>query len=114
MYNLSLLRIKECAENDLIDSKYGFDRLTQGEKTAYLINMHSSEVAILAILSVLSILYILSILSIMPMLTRLSTIQCALGAGRGQASVGCSGLLLHTGGWGKVLPPFNPLAFNPF
>ena len=37
-------RIKECRENDLIDSKYGFDRLTTGEKTAYLINMHACEV----------------------------------------------------------------------
>ena len=37
-------RIKECRENDLIDSKYGFDRLTMGEKTAYLINMHACEV----------------------------------------------------------------------
>ena len=39
-------RIKECRENDLIDSKYGFDRITLGEKTAYLINMHACEVGL--------------------------------------------------------------------
>ena len=42
----SVFRIKECRENDLIDSKYGFDRLTLGEKTAYLINMHACEVVL--------------------------------------------------------------------
>ena len=41
------VRIKEARENDVIDSKYGFDRLTQGEKTAYLINMHSGEVLLI-------------------------------------------------------------------
>ena len=41
-------RIKECRENDLIDNKYGFDRLTMGEKTAYLINMHACEVGFFA------------------------------------------------------------------
>lgn len=38
------VRVKESRENDIIDSKYGFDRMTLGEKTAYLINMHSTEV----------------------------------------------------------------------
>ena len=38
------VRVKESRENDIIDSKYGFDRMTVGEKTAYLINMHSTEV----------------------------------------------------------------------
>ena len=38
------VRVKESRENDIIDSKYGFDRMGVGEKTAYLINMHSTEV----------------------------------------------------------------------
>jgi len=38
------LRVKESRDNDIIDSKYGFDRMTTGEKTAYLLNMHSTEV----------------------------------------------------------------------
>ena len=38
------LRLREAHDNDEIDSKYGFDRLTTGEKTAYLINMHACEV----------------------------------------------------------------------
>ena len=38
------VRVKESRENDIIDSKYGFDRLSVGEKTAYLINMHATEV----------------------------------------------------------------------
>jgi len=38
------LRIKEARENDVLDSKYGFDRMPQGDETAYLINMHAGEV----------------------------------------------------------------------
>ena len=38
------MRVKESRENDIIDSKYGFDRLSTGERTGFLINMHSSEI----------------------------------------------------------------------
>ena len=38
------VRQKESRDNDIIDSKYGFDRMSVGEKTAYLINMHSTEI----------------------------------------------------------------------
>ena len=38
------VRVKESRENDIIDSKYGFDRMGVGEETAYLINMHSTEI----------------------------------------------------------------------
>ena len=38
------VRVKESRENDIIDSKYGFDRMSVGEKTAYLINMHATEI----------------------------------------------------------------------
>jgi len=38
------LRVKEALDNDIIDSKYGFDRVTDtDERVGYLINMHSSE-----------------------------------------------------------------------
>lgn len=36
------LNYKTSRENDIIDSKYGFDRVKDGfERTGYLINMHS-------------------------------------------------------------------------
>ena len=38
------VRQKDSRDNDIIDSKYGFDRMSMGEKTAYLINMHSTEI----------------------------------------------------------------------
>ena len=38
------VRLKDSRENDIIDSKYGFDRMSVGEKTGYLINMHSTEI----------------------------------------------------------------------
>ena len=38
------VRVKDSRENDIIDSKYGFDRMSVGEKTGYLINMHSTEI----------------------------------------------------------------------
>ena len=38
------VRQKESRENDIIDSKYGFDRMSVGERTGYLINMHSTEI----------------------------------------------------------------------
>ncbi|XP_069681734.1 DNA polymerase epsilon catalytic subunit 1 [Periplaneta americana] len=41
----SELRLRESLENDAIDSKYGFDRVSDHlERTGFLINMHTTEV----------------------------------------------------------------------
>ncbi len=40
------LRLKQCRENEVIDSKYGFERISDQvrEETGYLLNMHSTEI----------------------------------------------------------------------
>lgn len=43
------LNYKTSRENDVIDSKYGFDRIKDGyERTGYLINMHSVSLLLIS------------------------------------------------------------------